>query len=124
MPGVRRIEVLFYAWKMRLVFSLSSSYQNPLLHALSGQIVLVVINNVLVRGRLLETTPSPHGLVQVLCIDLGSTYLVPQAFIRTLDEAIASAEAMIVGPSLTSVRTLCDWAKQWFPGKGFVIWHL
>ena len=66
------------------------------LHAISGQIVLVVLNNVLVRGRLLDATPSPHGLVQVLCIDLGSVQLVPQAFIRTLDVVSSSPEAVLV----------------------------
>jgi hypothetical protein len=66
------------------------------LNALSGQTVLVVVNNALVRGRLLETTPSPRGLVQVFCIDSGSVQLVPQAFIRTLDVASVSPEAMLV----------------------------
>jgi Tudor domain len=66
------------------------------LHAISGQIIVVLINNALVRGRIVETTPSPHGLVDVFCIDLGSVQSVPQAFIRTLDVASASAEAILV----------------------------
>ncbi len=39
------------------------------LHAISGQIVLVLINISLVRGRLVETTPSLHGIIDVFCID-------------------------------------------------------
>jgi hypothetical protein len=55
------------------------------LHAISCPIIVVLINNTLVRGRLVETTPSPDGLVDVFCIDLGTVQSVPQAFIRTLD---------------------------------------
>ena len=48
------------------------------LHALVGQIVLVLINNVWVRGKLVETTPRPRGLVDMFCIDLGSVESVPE----------------------------------------------
>ena len=55
------------------------------LNVISCQTIVVLINNALVRGRLVETTPSPDGLVDVFCIDLGTVQSVSQAFIRTLD---------------------------------------
>ena len=66
------------------------------LQANSGQIILVLINNALVRGRVVHTTCRLNGIVDVFCIDLGSVKSVPQAFIRALDIASASAESVFV----------------------------
>ena len=66
------------------------------LHAVSGKIVLVLINSTWVRGRILDTAPNPHGLVMVSCIDLGSVHLVPQGDIRTVHVTSTSFESRFI----------------------------
>ena len=85
---------------LRVLFPFVISKPPPVdLNTISGRMILVNINDALVRAKLFNTTPSPHGLVEVWCIDLGSARFVPQTCIRSLNVVGVSEEAIAVAQS-------------------------